>query len=132
MPRVIHFEIPADDPARAVKFYEAVFGWKIEKWNGPMDYWLAMTGEQEQPGIDGAITRLCVIGRVVRECPVQRCGSSIECPLAVGHADAGGQHVPDFADWEAEFDCNCYFLPRYHVSEVNHERLTRSLKAKPV
>ncbi len=26
MPRVIHFEIPADDPARAVKFYESVFG----------------------------------------------------------------------------------------------------------
>jgi uncharacterized protein len=56
MPRVIHFEIPADDPARAVKFYETVFGWKIAKWNGPTDYWLAMTGEQGQPGIDGAIT----------------------------------------------------------------------------
>jgi uncharacterized protein len=56
MPRVIHFEIPADDPARAVKFYETVFGWRIEKWDGPADYWLAMTGEQSQPGIDGAIT----------------------------------------------------------------------------
>jgi predicted enzyme related to lactoylglutathione lyase len=56
MPRVIHFEIPADDPARAVKFYEAVFGWKVEKWDGPADYWLAMTGEEGQPGINGAIT----------------------------------------------------------------------------
>jgi predicted enzyme related to lactoylglutathione lyase len=57
MARVIHFEIPADDPERAVTFYEQVFGWKIAKWNGPEDYWLAGTGEQGQPGIDGAITR---------------------------------------------------------------------------
>jgi predicted enzyme related to lactoylglutathione lyase len=55
MPRVVHFEIHADDPDRAVKFYSGVFGWKIEKWNGPMDYWLATTGPDDQPGINGAI-----------------------------------------------------------------------------
>ena len=55
MPRVVHFEIPADDPERAVKFYEAAFGWKISKWEGPMEYWLVITGEEDQPGIDGAI-----------------------------------------------------------------------------
>ena len=54
MPRVIHFEITADDPGRAVKFYEKVFGWKIDKW-GAMDYWLATTGPDNQPGINGAI-----------------------------------------------------------------------------
>jgi integrase len=32
MPRIIHFEIPADDTDRAVRFYQKVFGWKIEKW----------------------------------------------------------------------------------------------------
>ncbi|KPK72834.1 glyoxalase [candidate division WOR_3 bacterium SM23_60] len=56
MPRVIHFEIHADDPGRAAKFYQEVFGWKIEKWQGPMDYWLVYTGENE-PGIDGAIAK---------------------------------------------------------------------------
>jgi predicted enzyme related to lactoylglutathione lyase len=55
MPRVIHFEIPADSPDRAVAFYEKVFGWKIQKWAGPMDYWLISTGPKEQPGIDGGI-----------------------------------------------------------------------------
>ncbi len=55
MPKVIHFEIPADDPERAVAFYEKVFEWKIEKWEGPMDYWLVTTGEDEEPGINGAI-----------------------------------------------------------------------------
>ncbi|UCF70534.1 MAG: VOC family protein [candidate division WOR-3 bacterium] len=56
MPRVIHFEIYADDPGRAIRFYSSLFGWKIEKWQGPLDYWLVYTGEGE-PGIDGAIMR---------------------------------------------------------------------------
>lgn len=55
MSRVNHFEINADDPERAAKFYADVFGWKIDKWEGPVDYWLATTGESEEPGIDGAI-----------------------------------------------------------------------------
>lgn len=55
MPKVIWFEIPTDDPGRAIKFYEDVFGWKIEKWDGPFDYWLITTGPDEEPGINGAI-----------------------------------------------------------------------------
>jgi len=55
VPRVIHFEINADNPSRAVKFYENTFGWKITKWKGPVDYWLVKTGEEKEPGIDGAI-----------------------------------------------------------------------------
>ncbi|HML04417.1 MAG TPA: VOC family protein [Methanobacterium sp.] len=55
MPRVIHFEIPADDPERAIKFYEEVFGWKVQKWEGPFDYWLVTTGEEDEMGINGAI-----------------------------------------------------------------------------
>ena len=55
MPRVVHFEIPANNPERAVKFYTKVFNWKIDKWEGPVDYWLVTTGEDKQPGINGAI-----------------------------------------------------------------------------
>ena len=57
MSRVIHFEISAEDPERATRFYSNVFGWKIQKWDGPEDYWMATTGEEGQPGIDGAIMR---------------------------------------------------------------------------
>jgi hypothetical protein len=32
-----------------------VFGWKVQKWNGPVDYWLVITGPEDQPGINGAI-----------------------------------------------------------------------------
>jgi predicted enzyme related to lactoylglutathione lyase len=55
MPRPVHFEIHATDPARVAAFYERVFGWKIEQW-GEMPYWLITTGDT-QPGIDGAITQ---------------------------------------------------------------------------
>jgi uncharacterized protein len=55
MARVIHFEIPAEDPGRAVEFYQEVFEWKIEKWEGPFDYWLVTTGEEGEAGINGAI-----------------------------------------------------------------------------
>ena len=56
MPRVIHFEIVADNPERAMKFYKKVFGWEFNKWDGPQDYWLVKTGEDSQPGINGGLT----------------------------------------------------------------------------
>ncbi len=57
MPRVVHFEIGAEKPERAVKFYEKVFGWKIEKWKGPVEYWLIMTGKENELGIDGGLSK---------------------------------------------------------------------------
>ena len=57
MPRVIHFELTADDPERATQFYSKVFGWQIQKWDGQQDYWLITTGEAGTPGIDCAIMR---------------------------------------------------------------------------
>ncbi len=56
MPRISWFDIPADDPERAQKFYKEVFDWKFEKWDGPMDYWMATTGTEE-PGIDGGLSK---------------------------------------------------------------------------
>jgi len=57
MLRVVHFEINADDPERAAKFYQEIFGWKIKKWEGPIDYWLVTTGSEGQPGINGGIMK---------------------------------------------------------------------------
>ena len=57
MSRVVHFEIHADDPQRAVTFYHDLFDWQINKWEGPADYWLITTGPVTEPGIDGAIVQ---------------------------------------------------------------------------
>jgi predicted enzyme related to lactoylglutathione lyase len=51
--RIVHFELPADDPTRCIRFYERAFGWRFEKWDGPIPYWMIKTGEG--PGIDGGM-----------------------------------------------------------------------------
>jgi hypothetical protein len=55
MARVVHFEIHADNPDRAIKFYRDVLGWEFTKWNGPMPYWVVKTGPDSEPGINGGL-----------------------------------------------------------------------------
>jgi uncharacterized protein len=40
---IVHFEIPADDIAKLKKFYGDLFGWKIEKFPGPTEYYMLQT-----------------------------------------------------------------------------------------
>lgn len=55
MARIIHFEIHAENPERAIKFYQSVLGWEFTKWEGPMPYWLVKTGPDSEPGINGGM-----------------------------------------------------------------------------
>lgn len=57
MSRLIHFEIHADDPERAMNFYRELFGWQFTKWDGPMPYWMVVTGPDAQPGINGGLMK---------------------------------------------------------------------------
>lgn len=88
MLRVVHFEIPADDPERANEFYSGVFGWDVKRF-GEQDYWLANTGDPNTPGINGAIMK--------RKHPAQPVVSSISVPSVDEYAKkverAGGQIV---------------------------------------
>ena len=43
MPTIVHFDIAADDPERAKKYYTELFGWKMEKPPGQMEYYLVET-----------------------------------------------------------------------------------------
>jgi uncharacterized protein len=54
---IIWFEIPADDPKRAQKFYGALFGWKINPFPGMTDYWHIDTGGGEETPDGGLMTR---------------------------------------------------------------------------
>ena len=69
MPRPVHFEIPSDNPENAIAFYQAVFGWTFQKWDGPMPYWLIITGPEGEPGING--------GLLPRRDPAQPCVNTI-------------------------------------------------------
>lgn len=60
MNKVVHFEVPAEDMARAKKFYEEAFGWSLMSWDPK--YFIATTGPTEpqkgpsEPGfINGGI-----------------------------------------------------------------------------
>jgi uncharacterized protein len=55
MSRVIHFEIHAANPTRAAKFYSDLFGWNIQKFDGPVEYWLIVTGPDDSRGINGGL-----------------------------------------------------------------------------
>ena len=57
MARVVHFEIHAENPERAIAFYTSVFGWQFHKWDGPMDYWMIVTGSDVEKGINGGMIR---------------------------------------------------------------------------
>ena len=58
MNRVTHFEIYTDDPQAVQPFYQDVFGWKFNKFEGgPIEYWLVTTGDDKEPGINGGMTR---------------------------------------------------------------------------
>lgn len=81
MPRVVHFEIHAEDPARALAFYRDVFGWTSNRW-GEAPYWLLESGE-EGPGIDGAL--------ILRRGPGPADGQAVNafvCSIDVPDADA--------------------------------------------
>lgn len=57
MGRLVHFEVHVDDMERAKKFYGGVFGWSFQDWSeyAGMPYYGAVTGNDEEPGINGAL-----------------------------------------------------------------------------
>ena len=57
MDKVVHFEIPADDVARAKEFYGSIFEWELQDYP-EMQYTIAMTvpvDDKQMPTQPGAI-----------------------------------------------------------------------------
>lgn len=54
---IVWFEIPADNPERAKKFYGTLFGWKIEKFPEAEDYWHIDTGGADETPDGGLMVR---------------------------------------------------------------------------
>jgi len=72
-------------------FYSGVLGWTFQKWEGPAEYWLIMTGPEGEPGINGGLLR--------RQHPEQPCVNSIyvadlNATLAAVDARGGSCVVP--------------------------------------
>ena len=57
MPRVVHFEIISVEPERVIRFYTDLLGWTFRVVEGHEDYWHIRTGSDDEPGINGGLTR---------------------------------------------------------------------------
>jgi len=64
---IVHFEIPAEDPERAARFYRELFGWDVGRFEGSaaggIEYWMVRTvptnpeGMPIRPGVNGGLMR---------------------------------------------------------------------------
>lgn len=53
--RPTYFDLSVPDVAQAKAFFEAVLGWRFEKFNMPYEYYRIQAGPANEPGIDGGI-----------------------------------------------------------------------------
>lgn len=54
--RVVHFEIPCDEPEKTMAFFNEAFGWHFQQF-GNEPYWVVLTGDEKTPGINGGIMK---------------------------------------------------------------------------
>jgi predicted enzyme related to lactoylglutathione lyase len=97
--RVVHFEIQADEPERAMKFYGDVFGWEYKDWGSVTGtpYWGIMTAPMEEggmpskePGINGGLLK--------RPCPApkpEQGSNAFICTIQVDDYDATAKKILD-------------------------------------
>ena len=62
--RVVHFEIPCDNPEKTIEFFKTVFNWNFQQF-GTEPYWITMTGDEKSPGINGGIMKRLTPGQPI-------------------------------------------------------------------
>lgn len=87
--RVVHFEIPADDPERAKAFYSDAFGWNFDSWEGSTYMMVSTvpTNDQGVPQESGAING----GMLPRQDPI----NSPVVTIAVPDVDAAIKSIEE-------------------------------------
>lgn len=103
MGRVIHFELFGDEPGKLADFYRALFGWKVESWGGPLEYYLASTGPREAAGIDGAVAPFGSAGdqRTVMTVDVDDLDAVVERAVAAGARVVNEKQQVPGVGWQA-------------------------------
>lgn len=81
MGRVVHFELPAKDPDKAISFYKKVFGWKAEQW-GKEEYWMITTGKKGE-GINGGIVHKASTGVLEKPTKVKDAAHAVNATITV-------------------------------------------------
>jgi len=55
MSTIVHFDVPAEDPERAKKFYSALFNWKFESYPEFQYNLITTTNLDGTPGVGGGL-----------------------------------------------------------------------------
>ena len=80
----IFFEIQADDVARAAKFYQTIFGWRMSRNPGvPIEYWDIETGGSREG----------LLKRPMKTPPPEHGTNAFTCSLEVENFDAVGEKI---------------------------------------
>ena len=90
MNRVVHFEIQAENPERAMAFYKTVFGWEFPKWIENPPYWGIMTAEKDSKelGINGGLLK-----RPAKTPPPEQGTNAYVCTVVVENFDVTAKNI---------------------------------------
>lgn len=94
---IVHFEIPASDVEKLARFYEQVFGWKVQKAPAPgMEYWLVTTGPRGKSVGGGMYQKAGPDDRPRNYIQVAKMDPAIQTFKAAGGTEVVGKmEVPD-------------------------------------
>ena len=118
MNRFTHFELASDDLEKTAGFYRDVFGWQIQKWDGPVDYWLVTTGDESTPGINGGLMQSGGDFKgTVNTIEVEDIDSAITKVLANGGEIALEKNVIPGVGYQAYFKDNSGIIVGLHQAD---------------
>lgn len=112
---IVHFEIPADNPERAAKFYRDLFGWDIKQYEGSaaggIDYWMVQTvptnaeGMPTRPGVNGGMMKRMYPGQApVNYVSVEDVDEFVRKAERLGAKVIMGKHPVPGMGWLAQFN----------------------------
>ena len=107
MNRFTHFELSTPDLEKTAAFYRAAFGWTVEKWEGPIEYWLVSTGDASTPGINGGLMFNPGFTGTINTIEVEDIDASIAAVLANGGEILFPKDVIPGVGYMAYFKDNC-------------------------
>ena len=120
MNRFTHFELATDDLEKTAAFYREVFGWEIQKWEGPIDYWLVTTGDRSTPGINGGLMATDGDFRgTINTLEVEDIDASLAKALANGGEIALEKHAIPGVGYQAYIKDNSGIIVGLHQADPN-------------
>jgi predicted enzyme related to lactoylglutathione lyase len=101
--RIVHFDLSGKRSEQLIPFYENIFHWKFSKWEGPMEYWMIETGPEDQPGINGGLSKRQSDDRVVNTIDVEDIDSVLDHVRERGGTVIADKGAIPGVGWFAQF-----------------------------